>query len=67
MIATCDMHVCALDRARSGVTITPAAARLLRGALVQIYAIRWHTAMTLALFLALLTAGVNLHGAESLN
>jgi len=34
---------------------------------VQMYAIRWHTAMTLAMFLALFTAGVNLHGAESLS
>lgn len=34
---------------------------------VQIYAMRWHTAMTLALFLALFTAGVTLHGPESLN
>eukprot|EP00892_Ulva_mutabilis_P006111 jgi/Ulvmu1/3872/UM018_0091.1 len=34
---------------------------------LKVYAIRWHTALTLALFLALFTAGVHLHGAESLN
>lgn len=33
---------------------------------LKLYAIKWHTALTLALFLAYVTAGVRLHGAESL-
>jgi hypothetical protein len=33
---------------------------------LKVYAIKWHSAMGAALFLALVTAGVSVHGAESL-
>lgn len=33
---------------------------------LKLYAIKWHTALALALFLAYVTAGVRMHGAESL-
>ena len=33
---------------------------------LKLYAIKWHTAVSLALFLAFFTAGVSVHGTESL-
>lgn len=33
---------------------------------LKVYAIKWHIAMGAALFLALVTCGVSVHGAESL-